>query len=95
MKEADFQAKVIKWLRAHQCIVLKYQQNATTRASVPDIIFLKEGFWGAVECKKAKNSPYRPGQKEMIEKMNSMSWAKAVYPENWAQVRAELEEVLR
>lgn len=93
-KEADFQATIIKWLRHNGCLVLKYQQNATTRAGIPDILFLKEGFWGAIEVKKAKNAPFRPGQKEMIAKMDEMSWAKAVYPENWADTQAELGQML-
>lgn len=93
-KEAVFQSTIIKWLHHKGCLVLKYQQNATTRAGVPDILFLKEGFWGAIEVKKAKNAPFRPGQKEMIAKMDEMSWAKAVYPENWADTQAELEQML-
>ena len=95
MLEKNFQAKVVKWLRSQHCIVLKYQQNATTRASIPDILFLKEGFWGAIECKKSKTAKYRPGQKEMVAKMDEMSWARTVYPENWGEVQKELEELLR
>ena len=34
-KESTLQDKIIKWLRSQKCIVLKYQQNATTRAGVP------------------------------------------------------------
>lgn len=94
MKEADFQKTIIRWLRSKGCMVLKYQQNATTRAGIPDIIFLKEGFWGAIEVKKSKTAKYRPGQKEMVTKMNEMSWAKIVYPENWAETRKELEVML-
>ena len=95
MLEKDFQAKVVKWLKAQHCIVLKYQQNATTRASIPDILFLKEGFWGAIECKKSKTAKYRPGQKEMVAKMDEMSWARVVFPENWSEIKGELEEILR
>lgn len=94
MLEKDFQKNIIKWLRSKGCLVIKYQQNATTRASIPDIIFLKDGFWGAIEVKKSKNAKCRPGQKEMVEKMNQMSWAKLVYPENWPETRKELEIML-
>ena len=93
-KESDFQAKIVKNLRAHGCIVLKYQQNATTRAGVPDIIGLKDGFWFALEVKRSRNAPFRPGQKEMIEKMDGMSFARVVYPENYEKVMAELEDML-
>lgn len=95
MKESAFQQLVIKWLRAKGCVVLKYQQNATTRASIPDILFLKEGFWGAIEVKKSKTAKYRPGQKETVAKMDAMSWATVVYPENWPEVQKELEQMLR
>ena len=95
MLEKDFQKTVIKWLRAKGCVVLKYQQNATTRASIPDILFLKEGFWGAIEVKRSKTAKYRPGQKEMVAKMDTMSWAKVIYPENWKEAQKELSEILK
>ena len=94
-REANFQSKIVKYLRSKDCIVLKYQQNATTMAGIPDILFLKEGFWGAIEVKKSKTAKFRPGQKEMVAKMNEMSWAKAVYPENWVETQKELEDILR
>lgn len=95
MLEKDFQAKIVKWLKAKGCIVLKYQQNATTIASIPDVVFLKDGFWGAIEVKKSKTAKYRPGQKEMVAKLDAMSWAKVVYPECWGEVQDELTEILR
>lgn len=94
-READFQKTIIKWLRDKGCLVIKYQQNATTRASIPDILFLKEGFWGAIEVKKSKTSKFQPGQKEMVSKMNEMSWAKVVWPENWKESQKELGEILK
>jgi len=94
-READFQSKVIKYLRSKGCIVYKMQQNATTKAATPDIFFLHEGFWGAIECKATKSSKYQPGQKEMVEKLNEWSWAKVVWPENWVDVKEELDELLK
>lgn len=96
--ERDFQKTVIKWLKSKGCIVLKYQQNATTRAALPDIFFLKDGFWGAIEVKKTKTSPFRPGQREMVAKLDSMSWAKIVWGgknSNWPEVEEELKEILK
>lgn len=94
--EKDFQKTVIRWLRAKGCVVLKYQQNATTRASIPDILFLKEGFWGAIEVKKSKTAKYRPGQKETVAKMDAMSWARVIYPGKcWEDTKKELEELLK
>lgn len=98
VKESDFQKTVIKWLRSKGCVVLKYQQNATTRAAFPDIFFVKDGFWGAIEVKKTKTSPFRPGQREMVAKLDSMSWAKIVWGgnnSNWPEVQEELKEILK
>lgn len=50
---------------------------------------------GAIEVKKSKTAKYRPGQKETVAKMDAMSWARVVYPENWPEVQKELTEVLR
>ncbi len=92
--ESKFQSEVLKYLRHKGCIALKQQMNATTRAGTPDIIFMKEGFWGAIECKASKNAKFRPNQKEMIEKMNEWSWAVVAYPENWGKIKEELEGIL-
>lgn len=94
MRESDFQKTVIKWLRSKGCVVLKYEQNATTRAGVADVFFCKEGFYGFIECKKAKNSSLRPGQKQFIEKMNDWSYGSIAYPENWEGIKDELREML-
>lgn len=94
VKEKDFQAQVIKWLKAQGCLVLKYEANATTRVGIADVFFCKEGFYGFLECKKAKNSTIRPGQKEFIAKVDAWSYGKIVYPENWAETKKELEVIL-
>lgn len=93
-RESDFQKNVIKWLRSKGCIVLKYEANATTRAGIPDVFFCKEGFYGFLECKKSKSAPIRPGQKEFIAKVDEWSYGKIIHPQNWPEVRKELEAML-
>lgn len=96
MKEADFQSKIIKYLRSKKCFVWKMQQNATTQAGVADIFFCIEGFYGFIEVKKSKSAKRRPGQKEFIEKMDGWSWARIVWPgECWENTKKELEEILK
>ena len=56
--------------------------------------FCKEGFYGFIECKKSKNAPLRPGQKEFIAKMNEWSYGRICYPENWEEAKKELKEIL-
>lgn len=94
-READFQSKVLKYLRSKGCIAYKMQQNATTRIATPDILFIKEGFWGAIECKASSRARFQPGQKEMVAKLDGWSWARVAYPQNWDIIKSELEEILK
>lgn len=93
--EGKLQARIIKWLRSQGCKVIKYEQNATTRAGIPDIIFLKEGFWGVIEVKKTARSPKRPGQEEWVKWAQENSWGAFVWSSNWEEVKKELDDILK
>lgn len=90
-KESAFEKEVVKFLKSKGCDVFKmrYAPEGT-----PDRLFLKEGFWGMLEVKKSEKAPFRPLQPEKIKKFNEMSYAKAVYPENWEEIKNELEKML-
>lgn len=92
--EAKFQRTVASWLRKKGCTVFKMTPGPGVPAGTPDILFLKEGFWGMVELKKSKTARFQPGQKEAIAKYHEMSWCRAVYPEIWGDIQAELEQML-
>lgn len=92
MLERDFQKKVVSWLKKHKCFVIK--NDPTVHAGVADLFFCKEGFYGFIECKKSKTAKFRPGQKEFLAKMDEWSWARAVFPENWDEIKKELEGLL-
>lgn len=93
MSEAKLQSDIIKFLRSKKCFVMK-----PTGAGVPlgtsDIVFFLEGFYGFIEVKRSEKAPFQPLQPEFLEKMDEWSWAKAVWPENWPEIQAELEAML-
>lgn len=60
----------------------------------PDIVFMLEGFWGALEVKKDPKADYQPLQELTLEKMNNWSWAKRVDPTDWPAIKEELEAIL-
>lgn len=92
--ESTLQSKITKFLRGHKCYVIKTSPGSGTPTGCPDIIFLKEGFWGAIETKASATSPYQPLQKETLIKLNAWSWAKRVDPSNWDLIREELNSIL-
>lgn len=93
-KEQELQKKIISYLKKKGCYVIKINQDAKSHVGTPDVIAMKEGFWLAIEVKASKTAKFQPLQKETIEKLNEMSWAKVVYPENWEDVQKELNELL-
>lgn len=96
MTESRLQAEVRNYLKGKGCYVLKTRPDArgSTPTGCPDIIFLFEGFWGAIEVKASPKAPYQILQKETLKKLDKWSWARRVDPTTWPEVRAELELVL-
>lgn len=95
LTEAQFQKKVASWLRRHGCEVFKMTPGAGIPDSTEDLLFLRDGFWGFLECKKSKTAKHRPGQDKTVQRHNEMSYSRFVWPENWEEVQHELGEMLK
>ena len=55
-------------------------------------MILYKDKWAALECKKEGNAKHRPNQDYYVEKMNEMSFARFIYPENKEDVLNELQQ---
>ena len=95
MSEAYLQAKIIRHLKSKGCYVIKTTPGPGVPVGCPDIIFMKDGFWGGIEAKASKTSRFQPLQKDTIALLNDMSWCRPVFPENWADIKLELDRLLR
>lgn len=92
MLESKFQSSLIKELKQRfpDCIVLKNDPGYLQ--GIPDLsIFYKEHY-AFLECKKSKNAKHRPNQDYYVDKINNMSFAAFIFPENKEDVLNELEE---
>lgn len=94
-RESQFQANLIKKLknRFPDAIVLKNDANYIQ--GIPDLLILRGSKWAALECKKDEGSSRRPNQEFYVNKMNEMSYATFIFPENEKEVLDELEQSLR
>ena len=94
MLERTFQSKVIKELKKKfkDSIVLKL--DAGYIQGIPDILILKGNRWAALEIKRDDKYKCQPNQKYYVERMNNMSFARIVTPENWKEVLNELQSAL-
>lgn len=94
MTESSLQSTIIKYLKNKGCYVIKTRPGTGTPDGCPDIIFMLEGFWGAIEVKAKPRSSFQPLQEETLEKLNNWSWAKCIDPTCWPECHAELEAML-
>ena len=95
MVERDYQKRVITRLKKQfpGCIVLK--NDAQLKQGIPDLTVLYSDKWAALEVKKSKAAHHQPNQDLKVERMDEMSYASFIYPENEDEVFKELEEVFR
>ena len=91
MLEKNFQSKLIKELKLRfpGCIVLK--NDPELKPGIPDLLILYDEHWAALECKRENDASHQPLQDYYIMKMNMMSYASFIFPENKAEVLDELE----
>ena len=91
MLENAYQAKLIKRIKSRfpDCVV--YKTNPNYIQGVPDLLVLFKDRWAALECKKSEHEPRRPNQEYYISKMNDMSYASFIYPENEEEVLNEVQ----
>ncbi len=95
MDESKYQAELIKKLGKlfPGCIVMK--NDPTYIQGIPDLTVLYENKWAALECKRSKSASARKNQPYYVEKMNQMSFASFIYPENEKEVLHELERAFK
>lgn len=91
MLEKNFQKKLIKEIKCKfpGCIVLK--NDASYLQGIPDLLVLHNNHWGALECKKNSKASHRPNQDYYVNKMNDMSFASFIGPENKEDVLNAME----
>ena len=93
-RESSFQASLIKELKERfpGCVVLKNDANYIQ--GFPDLLILHNGNWGALECKRSEDASHRPNQDFYISKLNEMSYAAFICPENREDILDELQQAL-
>ena len=86
MLESVFKKLVIDELEAMypEAIILK--NDAGSLQGIADLLILFGNTWAALEFKKSKHAPRRPNQDYYIEKLDGMSYATYIYPENKDEV---------
>ena len=93
--ERVFQSRLIRKIKKDLpgCIVLKNDPNYMQ--GFPDLLILDGDRWAALEVKRDAKAKHQPNQEFYVRKLNEMSFARFIYPENERTVRNELYQSLR
>lgn len=94
MRENRFQRQLIEDLEELFPGCEIYLSDANHIQGRPDILILYRNRWAALECKKEKNAKHQPNQDYYVDKMNDMSYAAFVYPENVEEILNEVQLAL-
>ena len=93
--ESKFQKELINEIkdRFPGAVVLK--NDASYIQGFPDLTVLYKDKWGVLEVKREKSASRQPNQQYYVDKLNDMSFARIVYPENREEVLNELCQTLK
>lgn len=91
MLENKFKTKLCKEIekRLPGCFIFHLDPNE--RQGSPDLLVLYKDKWAALEGKRNANAPHRPNQDYYVNKMNEMSFASFIFPENEQEVLDDLQ----
>ena len=92
IKENQFQAKLIRDIKATYpgCVVLK--NDASYLQGFPDLLILYKDRWAALECKREKDAHKQPNQEYYVDMLRKMSYANFICPENRNEVLNDLQQ---
>lgn len=92
--ERVFQAQLIRKIHKEMpdAVVLKTDPNYIQ--GFPDLLILRGKRWAALEVKREEHAPRRPNQEHYVQKLNQMSFARFIYPENEGEVMNDIRKAL-
>ena len=90
-KENKYQHELIGKLKSMfpECIILKNDANYVQ--GIPDLSIFYGKHWAMLETKRDAKATHRPNQDYYVNKANSMSFSRFVYPENEEEVLNDLQ----
>lgn len=95
MTEGQFQSHLIKEIKRLLPGAMVIKNDPSYIQGIPDLTVLYGSRWAALEVKRSSVAHHQPNQDYYVGKMNDMSYATFVSPENEKEVLDELQRALR
>ena len=93
MKESKFQGDLRKEIERRFPGSMVLKNDSSYIQGIPDLSVFYKDKYAFLECKKSKNEKHQPNQDRYVEKIDEMSFARFVYPENKEEVLNELQRL--
>jgi hypothetical protein len=95
LTENQYQAKVIKKLEKMfpDCMVLK--MDPSYQQGIPDLLLIWKHFWAFLEVKSFRSASSQPNQDYYVQRLNEMSFAAYIFPENEEEVLSALQQAFK
>lgn len=91
MLENKFKTSLIEEIQKRFPGSMVFHLDPNERQGAPDLLVLYGKHWAALEGKKTEKASHRPNQNYYVDRMNKMSFAAFIYPENKKEVLDDLE----
>lgn len=94
-KESKFQSDLRKEIEDKFPGSFVLKNDPSHIQGFPDLTVLYKNKWACLECKKSAKESFQPNQEYYIHKLNELSFARVIYPENKEEVLDELQKAFR
>lgn len=92
MRENEYQARLIKKLHRMFPDIQVLKNDPQYQQGILDLTVLLPDFWAALEVKRSRTAKERPNQDYFVHKLNGLSFAAVIYPENEEEVLDALQQ---
>jgi len=95
MNEGAFKTRIINRLKDMfpDCEIIK--PDSSYSQGIPDLIIFWGPYWASLEFKKSRNASRQANQEYYVQRLDSMSFAAFIYPENEEEVLGALEQAFK
>lgn len=95
MTENQYQARLIKKLEKMFPGAVILKTDSGYLQGIPDLVILWHNYWASLEVKASESASTQPNQGYYIERLEAMSFAAYIYPENEKEVLNALQQAFK
>ena len=92
--ESQYQRRLIRRIKKLYPGAVVLKSDPSYLQGIPDLLILNGPNWAALEAKRSSKARVGPNQPYYVRKLNDMSFAAFVYPENEEEVLDAIQRAL-